>query len=240
MIDASRGGIDIQHMLRFLPFILIGLYLAAMWFFSSWRLKQDLRSHSTVLDHPRLKPMLERLGRAMELPPIRAHVYEVAPVNGLAAPDGRIYLTRGFIDKLDQGVVTEAELASVIAHELGHVSHGHTRRRMVDFAGQNAVRMALGTLLGRLVPFFGMWIANLVTSAIVARMSRDDEYEADAFASALMIKAGLGTEPQKSLFRKLETLSASRSTVPDWLQSHPPSKQRIAAIERLEAKWRQG
>ena len=45
--------------------------------------------------------MLERLGRAMDLPPIRAHVYEIAPVNGLAAPDGRIFLTRGFLDRLD-------------------------------------------------------------------------------------------------------------------------------------------
>ncbi len=227
-------------MLRYLPFLLIGLYLAATWFFSSWRLKQELRANSTPLDHPRLKPMLERLGRAMDLPPIRAHVYEIAPINGLAAPDGRIFLTRGFLDKLDQGQVSEAELASVIAHELGHVSHGHTRRRMVDFAGQNAVRMALGTLLGRFVPFFGMWIANLISSAIVARMSRDDEYEADAFASALMIKAGLGTEPQKSLFRKLDSLGGGRSTAPAWLLSHPPTKERIAAIERLEAKWQRG
>ncbi len=225
-------------MLRFLPFILIALYLGAMWFFSSWRLRQELAGNSTPLTHPRLTPMLERLGRAMDLPPIRAHVYEIAPVNGLAAPDGRIFLTRGFLDKLDAGEVTEAELASVIAHELGHVAHGHTRRRMVDFAGQNAVRMALGTLLGRFIPFFGMWLANLATAAIMARMSRDDEYEADAFASALMIKAGLGTEPQKSLFRKLEKLTGSRSATPAWLLSHPHTAKRIAAIEKLETKWR--
>ena len=80
--------------------------------------------------------------RAMDLPPVRAHVYEVDPVNGLAAPDGRIFLTRGFIRKLDAGEVTPEELASVIAHELGHVVHGNARRRMIDFAGQNAIRMA--------------------------------------------------------------------------------------------------
>lgn len=224
-------------MLRFLPFILIALYLWTMWRASSWRLRQELSSNSTPLDHPRLVPMLERLGRAMELPPIRAHVYEIAPVNGLAAPDGRIFLTRGFLDKLDAGEVTEAELASVIAHELGHVAHGHTRRRMIDFAGQNAVRMALGTLLGRFIPFIGMWLANLATSAIMARMSRDNEYEADAFASALMIKAGLGTEPQKSLFRKLDRLGTGPSATPAWLLSHPQTAKRIAAIEKLEAKW---
>ncbi len=108
-------------MIRLTPILLILLYAAAMWFFSMWRMKAELNAKSAPLTHPRLVPMLERLGRAMDLPPIRAHVYEIAPVNGLAAPDGRIFLTRGFIDRLDKGEVTEAELASVIAHELGHL-----------------------------------------------------------------------------------------------------------------------
>ena len=224
-------------MLKFTPILLILLYTTAMWFFSYWRLKAELTAKSSPLTHPRLVPMLERLGRAMDLPPVRAHVYEIAPVNGLAAPDGRIFLTRGFLDRLDKGDVTEAELASVIAHELGHVASGHTRRRLVDFAGQNVVRMVLAGILGRFIPGIGAWIANLVASAVAARLSRQDEFEADAFASALMVKAGLGTEPQKSLFRKLEALTGDRASAPAWLLSHPPTKARIAAIETLERKW---
>ena len=100
-------------MIKLTPILLILLYAAAMWFFSLWRLKAELNAKSAPLTHPRLVPMLERLGRAMGLPPIRAHVYEIAPVNGLAAPDGRIFLTRGFLDRLDRNEVTEAELASV-------------------------------------------------------------------------------------------------------------------------------
>lgn len=224
-------------MLKFTPILLIVLYAAAMWFFSLMRLKAELRDKSTPLTHPRLMPMLERLGRAMDLPPIKAHVYEIAPVNGLAAPDGRIFLTRGFLDRLDANAVTEAELASVIAHELGHVAHGHTRRRMVDFAGQNAIRMALAGVLGRFLPGIGGWIANLAATAVAARLSRQDEFEADAFASALMVKAGLGTGPQKSLFRKLDKLSGGRGSAPAWLMSHPPTRLRIAAIEKLEKRW---
>ena len=166
-------------MLKFTPFLLIILYATAMWFFSYWRLKAELNAKSSPLTHPRLVPMLERLGKAMDLPPVRAHVYEIAPVNGLAAPDGRIFLTRGFLDRLDKGEVTEAELASVIAHELGHVASGHTRRRLVDFAGQNVVRMVLAGVLGRFIPGIGAWIANLVASAVAARLSRQDEFEAD-------------------------------------------------------------
>ena len=225
-------------MMKYLPIILLILYLAAMWFFSLWRLRQELNQKSTALNHPRLVPMLERLGRAMDLPPVRAHVYEVEPVNGLAAPDGRIFLTRGFIRKLDAGEVTPEELASVIAHELGHVAHGHARRRMIDFAGQNAIRMALAGILGRIIPGLGAWIAGLIATAVAARLSRDDEFEADRFASALMIRAGFGTDPQISLFRKLERLTGSRGGAsPAWLLSHPPVARRIAAIETQAARW---
>ncbi|MDO5613985.1 MAG: M48 family metalloprotease, partial [Paracoccus sp. (in: a-proteobacteria)] len=135
--------------------------------------------------------------------------------------------------------VTE-ELASVIAHELGHVAHGHTRRRMVDFAGQNVIRVVLVGVLGRFIPFIGAWIANLVSAAIAARLSQQDEYEADAFASALLVKAGIGTVPQKALFAKLDALTgAGGGTAPAWLLSHPRTDKRIAAIEANEARWSQ-
>ncbi|MGR3418074.1 M48 family metallopeptidase [Paracoccus sp. (in: a-proteobacteria)] len=226
-------------MLKLTPILLLFAYMALMWFFSAWRLKQDLNQKSTPLQHPRLSPMLKRLGEAMDLPPVSAHIYEIEPVNGLAAPDGRIFLTRGFIRKLDACEVTPEELASVIAHELGHVSHGHARRRMIDFAGQNAIRLALTGVLGRFLPGVGAWIANMVASAVAARLSRQDEFEADRFASALMIRAGLGTDPQKSLFRKLDGLTGGTAAPAlAWFLSHPPTAQRIAAIEAHEARWR--
>ena len=79
---------------------------------------------------------------------MKGHLYEIEPVNGLAAPDGRIFITRGFYNKFRQGAVSAEELASVIAHELGHVALGHSRRRMIDFSGQNALRTALSMVLG--------------------------------------------------------------------------------------------
>lgn len=224
-------------MLRLTPILLILLYALAMWYFSLWRLRNELNSRSTPLDDPRLRPILARLAKAMGLPRVRAFVYEIPAVNGLAAHDGRIFLTRGFLDRFDQGEVTDAELASVIAHELGHVAHGHSRRRMVDFAGQNVIRTVLAGVLGRFLPGIGIWIAGIAAAALAARLSRQDEFEADAFASALMIKAGLGTAPQISLFRKLDKLAGGKGGTPAWLMSHPPSEARIAAIEKLERRW---
>ena len=73
---------------------------------------------------------------------------------------------------------------------------------------------------------------------LAARLSRGDEYEADAYASALLVKAGIGTGPQKSLFQKLEKLTGARgAATPAWLLSHPKTGERIAAIEKLEAGW---
>ena len=71
-----------------------------------------------------------------------------------------------------------------------------------------------------------------------ARLSRQDEYEADADASALLVKAGIGTGPQKSLFTKLEDLTKQKSgAVPAWLMSHPKTAERIRAIEANEIRW---
>ncbi|HHC30122.1 MAG TPA: M48 family metallopeptidase, partial [Rhodobacterales bacterium] len=169
---------------------------------------------------------------------IRVHIHEVDAINGLAAPDGRIFITRGFYERYRDGIVTGEELASVIAHELGHVALGHSRRRMIDFSGQNALRMALGMVLARLVPGIGPYLANALTSLLAAKLSRGDEYEADSYASALLVKAGIGTGPQKSLFAKLDRLSASRGgAMPAWFLSHPKTPERIAAIEANEAKW---
>lgn len=224
-------------MLKFMPILLAILYGLAMYRFSVWRTAKELDQKSTELADARLKALTDRMAKALDLARIKVHVYEISPVNGLAAPDGRIFITRGFYDRYRQGEVSAEEMASVIAHELGHVALGHSRRRMIDFSGQNALRTALGLILSRFIPGIGIMIANAVASLLAARLSRGDEYEADAYAAALLTKAGIGTGAQKSLFRKLEALTGGGGATPAWLMSHPKTAERIAAIEALEAKW---
>ena len=227
-------------MLKFAPILLAIGYALLMWRFSVWRTGKMLDAQSRPLTDPSILRLTDRMAAALDLPQIKVNVYEVDPVNGLAAPDGRIFLTRGFLNRKARGEVTAEELASVIAHELGHVALGHTRRRMIDFTGQNAVFVMLTALLNRFVPIIGVWIASLISSALMARLSRRDEFEADAYASALLVKAGIGVEPQKSLFRKLGALTNHHAEgTPAWLLSHPKTADRIAAIEAAEARWRQ-
>jgi len=226
-------------MIKVLPILLAVLYGLAMYRFSVWRTSRELDAKSTELADPILKVLMERMAKALDIERIKVHIYEIEPVNGLAAPDGRIFITRGFFNKYRAGEVSSEEMATVIAHELGHVALGHSRRRMIDFSGQNAMRTALAMILGRFVPFIGPWIASALMSLLAAGLSRKDGLEADAYASALLMKAGIGTGPQKSLFTKLETLTGARgAATPAWIMSHPKTQQRIAAIEANEAKWR--
>ncbi len=228
-------------MLKLSPILLALLYGFVIYKFSAWNTARTLDRQSTRLADPELERLNRQMAEALDLPRIKVHIYEIEPINGLAAPDGRIFITRGFFNRYKAGEVSAEEMASVIAHELGHVALGHSRRRMIDFSGQNAIRVALATVLGRFIPFGGVWLANILTSMLAARLSRQDEYEADAYASALLTKAGIGTAPQKTLFLKLEKLTGGLGAgLPAWLLSHPKSKERIAAIEANEAKWAQG
>ena len=224
-------------MLRFSPILLALIYGLVMYKFSAWRTEKTLDQQSVTLMDPALSPLLQRMAKALDLPKLSVQIYEIDPINGLAAPDGRIFITRGFYNKYKAGDVSGEELPSVIAHELGHVALGHARRRMIDFSGQNAVRAALGMVLGRILPGIGPWIAGLVANLLMARLSRADEYEADEYAAALMVRSGLGTGAQKTLFLKLEELTGQIGSLPAWLMSHPKTADRIAAIETLEQKW---
>ena len=227
-------------MIQFSPIVLAIVYALVTYKFSAWKTKRDLDKNSNKLDDKKLKDLNTKMAKALDLPDIKVNVYEISPINGLAAPDGRIFITRGFIDKYISGDVSAEEMASVIAHEIGHVALGHTRKRLIDFSGQNVVRVLLTSVLGRLVPGVGIWIANSITTLLAAKLSRNDEYEADAYASALLIKSGIGTDPQIKLFEKLEKLTnSSTNGAPAWLLSHPKTLDRISAIRKNELKWKQ-
>lgn len=225
-------------MMKLLPILLAVGYGLLMWWFSARRLHRELNDSSTPLPDGPIQSLVARMADALDLEHIPVHIYEIEPVNGLASPDGRIFITRGFYEKHRRGEVTAEEMASVVAHELGHVALGHARRRIIEFSGQNALRATLMMIIGRFVPFVGPWIAGLIVSLVAAGLSRADEYEADHYASALLVRSGIGTEAQKSLFGKLATWSRGRGGKPPaWLMSHPATEDRVRAIEALEERW---
>lgn len=206
--------------------------------FNLWKTRAELTARSRPMLHPPIAIQAERLARAMDVPRIDVLEYDNPEVNGFADADGRIFLTTGFLKRYGSGEVTAEELASVIAHELGHVAQGHVKKRMRDGMGHQTAVMMSNIFLARFLPFIGPWLASRAAEALMARQSREHEFQADAWASALLLKSGIGTEPQKSLFRKLNRLSGGAGDgIPAWLRSHPTTADRIAAIERNETRW---
>jgi metalloprotease len=230
-------------MAAFLALIAFALVMGFVnWRIGVARLNRMLDEKSRPLDDPKLAAVVRDLGAVVDLKDLRAHVFDMPMVNGLATPDGRIFITTALYDKYRFGLFNADEVAGVIAHELGHVALGHHARRMIDWTGQSAAALALGVLLNRFLPIVGFYIANFLSALLMARLSRRDEFEADRYATALLLKAGLPPAAQISMFRKLERMvpGADGKSGAAWLMSHPPVAERIAAIDANVAAWTGG
>ena len=223
--------------MKFALFLVPFLYAFGAFKLSAWQTTRRMSRNSSALTDRELLRLCQRLATAAELDGVSTRIYEIGPINGLVTPDGLIYVTRGLFSCYQRGDVTGEELSSVIAHELGHVALGHAKRRLSDFAGQNAARVALGFLLSRYIPFFGNMVAQSLMTLFMRHMSRSDELAADAYASAILTKSGIGTDPQKQLLQKLPYLTGEAGEGIAWLLSHPRTKDRIKAIEQREARW---
>ena len=224
-------------MLKFALLLAPVLYAFGAFQLSAWQTTRRMARNSSALADRRLLNLCGRLAEAAELDGFSTRIYEIGPINGLVTPDGQIYITRGLFNCYQRGDVSGEELSSVVAHELGHVALGHTRRRLSDFAGQNAARVALGFLLSRFIPVFGNIVAQSLMTLFMRHMSRADELAADAYASAILTKSGIGTEPQKQLLLKLPFLTGEAGDGIAWLLSHPKTPDRIKSIEEREARW---
>ena len=227
-------------MIKLLPILLIVLAGLAWMKVSSMATGAGLRRQSRPLKNDQLEGMLRRLADTAGVEDIRVRVIEAPMINGLATPQGDIYVTRGLVREAQRGRITASEFASVVAHELGHLALGHTKRRMIDVMGAQAATAVLGGLLARFIPFIGWHLARGVANLFIARLSRRDEFEADAYATALMVRSGLGAEPQARMLEKLGHLSPG-GPQPDgpasWLASHPPVADRASAIRANAARW---
>ena len=227
---------------KLLPLILLGLLLYGWLRASAAFSGAQLRRQSHPLRNDRLERLLARLAQTAGIDHVRVRVLEADPINGLATPGGDIYVTSGLVRAVQKGRVSPEEFASVIAHELGHLALGHTRRRMIDVMGAQAATMIVGGLLARLVPVVGWYLARWLSNVFVARLSRADEFEADSYATALMIRSGLGAEPQARMLEKLVNLmpgagGQAAEGPAGWLASHPPVAERARAIRGNAGRW---
>ncbi|MBI2505647.1 MAG: M48 family metalloprotease [Candidatus Latescibacteria bacterium] len=151
-------------------------------------------------------------------------------VNAFAIPGGFIYVYSGLL----KAAQNEAELAGVMAHELGHVVGRHSANQL---AAQYGIEMLAQLALGEDAGKLGEMAAGLAGAGALARFSRDDEREADEYGFKYLAACGYDPRALLTFFTRLEQLEKTRPNDLERLfASHPPTPERIARIEQMIAK----
>jgi len=148
-------------------------------------------------------------------------------VNAACYPGGKVVVFSGLLDALPPGAEGEAELAAVLAHEVGHAVARHSAEKL-SFANV--------LLLGRMVLFFlidaGTLVDMLINVAASLPMSRAMEAEADYIGLHLMAAACYDPAAAARFFARLDAMAGARGVAPPaFLSTHPSDKRRVAKIE---------
>jgi predicted Zn-dependent protease len=171
-----------------------------------------------------------RLAAVSERPnlPWTFRVVDDPSVNAFAIPGGFVYVTRGLLAHL----TSEAELASVVGHEIGHVTARHTVAAMSK-QQLLGLGLALGSLANSQVAKYA-GAANQALGILYLKFSRDDESQADQLGLRYMRRADFDPRQMPEVFRMLDRLSSAEggARLPTWLETHPSPANRVAAINK--------
>lgn len=187
---------------------------------------------------PALQAYVQELGSRLaaksERPnlPWTFRVVDDPVVNAFALPGGFIYITRGILAHLG----SEAELASVIGHEIGHVTARHSvnqlSRAMVAQVGLGAASI--------LVPQVGEYsqLAGAALGLLFLKYGRDDERQSDELGLRYMRSAGYDPREMAGVFQMLARVSAASGggRAPEWLSTHPNPENRYERISAQVAR----
>jgi predicted Zn-dependent protease len=149
-------------------------------------------------------------------------------VNAFALPGGPIFITEGLLGLLR----SEAEVAGVLGHEIGHVIARHSAERL---AKQQLTQGLISAVLVGSGDYTTAQLAQMVGGMINMKYGREDELESDALGVRIMAEAGY--DP-RALLRVMEVLdkASSGSRQPEFLSTHPNPGNRQEQIKTEIAK----
>ena len=191
-----------------------------------------------MLDDPEVEEYVNSLGRRLatagEAPAQPFHFFVVAldEVNAFAGPGGYIGINAGLIVATE----SEGELASVLAHEMAHVTQRHIARR---FEQQERSRLPVfagivaALVLGSQSPDLGQAAAAATLGSAVQgalNFSREAEQEADRVGMNVLVRAGYDPREMAGFLETLQTSTRFSRAPPEYLSTHPLTTSRIADI----------
>jgi predicted Zn-dependent protease len=196
---------------------------------------RGLRQEYGIYQDPQLNAYIDHVGQKMipftHRPNLKYHfaILDTPVENAFAAPGGYIYITRGLLSLMN----SEAELATVLGHELGHVNARHSARSMtrnILFTLGIALVGELDEDLKKITP-----IAMAATQLLFLKYSRSDEYQADSLGIQYSHKVGYSADRMIQFFSSLQRLTEDRggTHLPNFLSTHPLTPRRIQRVKEL-------
>ena len=199
----------------------------------------EVRQQLPMLNDDSIEGFVDRIGERLvaEIPGDLQHpgfrytfdVVNLREINAFALPGGPMFVNRGMIE----AAKTDAEVAGVMAHELGHVILRHGTAQATK--GQKfQIGAIAGQILGAIVGGNkGEIIAQgsqIGLGTYFLKYGRDYERQADLLGAQIMARAGYDPRQMANMFRTIQQQGGARG--PEWLSSHPDPGNRYAAINR--------
>ncbi len=198
---------------------------------------QDVAQSIGLLDDAKVQQYVASVGLPMakksERPelPWTVQVADDPVVNAFALPGGPVYVTRGLLTHLN----SEAELASVLGHEIGHITARHSVKQLSQ-AQLAQLGLVVGSVISEDVARYG-GLASAGLQLLFLKYGRDDERQSDELGFRYMVDAGYDPREAADVFQTLGRVSkaAGAGGLPSWLSSHPDPGERVkAARERAQ------
>ena len=187
------------------------------------------------VDDPELQKYVSDIGMRMaaksERPdlPWEFHVVDDAAVNAFAIPGGFIYVTRGLLNHMN----SEAELASVLGHEIGHVTARHSVQQ-ISKAQLATLGLGIGSILSSDVAQFA-GIASQGLGVLFLKYGRDAENQADQLGFRYALEQNYDVREMDNVFETLaraSQLGGQGGRLPEWLSTHPNPENRVTRVQQ--------
>lgn len=165
-------------------------------------------------------------------------VLDTEEVNGLAAPAGFVFVTRGLL----RHITSEDELAAVLAHEVAHVVFNHgvaaisqsKLTKALTIVGRTAADEYTGGLLSEVTDLFSESVEEVTEALLTSGYSRSQEYRADEYAVELLVRLGYDPAALGRVLGRLDALkrtsSGSGSAEGGWFDTHPEPEDRVEEL----------
>lgn len=187
-----------------------------------------------AVDNAALQRYVDRIGQGLAASSERPNlpwtftVVDDPSVNAFAVPGGYIYVTRGILAQF----ASEAELAGVLGHEIGHVTARHSVSQMSRQQLQQ-LGLGIGSIFSNTVAQFGD-VLQVGLGLLNLKYSRGDETESDELGIRYMVREGYEPDALAGVFQMLDRVSGNDGgRVPEWQSTHPDPGNRASHIQQV-------